>query len=83
MGEVFFTSMERLLVSRSVQSALIIANYVHLMPLKLAQIIYNELVIGIILCKIGVDSPLNVISMLRFSMGTKKIMTIELNTTII
>ena len=46
------------------------------------EIVYNEIFIGLFLQKLGIDSPLNVTSMLGFDSGTKLIVGGILNSTI-
>lgn len=82
VGGVFFGSLERLAANTPAQPALILARDACLIAPKIAEIAYNEIFIGPVLRKIGIDAPLNVTSMLRFGSGTKRIMGGVLNSTI-
>lgn len=44
---------------------------------------FNEVFIGPVLRRLGIDAPLNIMSMLRFGSGTKRIMGEILNSTLV
>lgn len=74
VGGVFFASLERLADNTPVQPALILARDACLIVPKIAEVAYNELFVGPVLRRFGIDAPLNVTSMLRFGNGTKRVM---------
>jgi hypothetical protein len=82
VGGVFFGSLEGLADNTPVQPVLLLARDACLITPKIAEIAYNEIFVGPILRKIGIDAPLNLTSMLRFGNGTKRIMGSLLNATI-
>lgn len=82
VGGVFFGSLERLAADTPAQPVLVLARDACLITPKIAEIAYNEIFIGPLLRKLGIDAPLNVTSMLRFGTGTKRIMGGILNSTI-
>lgn len=82
VGGVFFGSLERLAANTPAQPALVLARDACLITPKIAEIAYNEVFIGPILRKLGIDAPLNVTSMLRFGNGTKRIMGGVFNSTL-
>lgn len=82
VGGIFFGSLERLGANTPAQPVLILARDACLIPLKIAEIIYNHMTIGPILRVFGIDAPLNVTSMLKFGAGTKTITGSMLNTTL-
>lgn len=82
LGGVFFATVERLAANTPAQPILLIARDICLIPPKIAEIAYNELFIGPVLRRVGIDAPLNITSMLKFGNGTKVIMGGVLNATI-
>lgn len=82
VGGVFFGALERFGANSPAQPVLALARDACLITPKIAEIAYNEVFIGPILRKIGIDAPLNVTSMLRFGNGTKRIMGGILNSTL-
>lgn len=82
VGGIFFGSLERLAASTPAQPVLVLARDACLITPKIAEIAYNEIFIGQVLRKLGIDAPLNVTSMLRFGAGTRRIMGGVLNSTI-
>lgn len=82
VGGIFFGSLERLAANTPAQPVLVLARDACLITPKIAEIAYNEIFIGPVLRKLGIDAPLNVTSMLRFGNGTKRIMGGILNSTI-
>ena len=82
LGGVFFGSLERLAANTPAQPIFIVVRDVCLVPPKIAEVAYNELFIGPVLRKFGIDAPLNVTSMLRFGNGTKRVMGSIVNSTI-
>lgn len=61
---------------------MVLARDACLLTPKIMEIVYNEIFIGLFLQKLGIDSPLNVTSMLGFDSGTKLIVGGILNSTI-
>ncbi len=82
VGGVFFASLERMAANTPAQPVLVLARDVCLITPKIAEVAYNEIFIGPVLRKFGIDAPLNITSMLRFGNGTKLIMGGILNATI-
>lgn len=82
VGGVFFASLERLAANTPAQPILVLARDACLITPKIAEVAYNEIFIGPVLRKIGIDAPLNITSMLRFGNGTKRIFGGILNSTI-
>ena len=81
---IFFGSLKRLMANTQAQPILVLARDACLITSKITEIAYNEVLIGPLLRKFGMDTdtPLNMISMLRFGNGTKHIMGGVLNTTL-
>ncbi len=52
-----------------------------IMP-KITEVAYNEIFIGPLLCRVGINTLLNITSILRFENKTKRIMGGVLNITI-
>lgn len=82
VGGVFFGSLERLAADTPAQPVLVLARDACLLTPKIAEVAYNEILIGTFIRKIGIDAPLNITSMLQFGNGTKLIMGGILNATI-
>ena len=82
VGGVFFGSLERLAANTPAQPVLVLARDACLITPKVAEVAYNEIFIGPVFRRFGIDAPLNVTSMLRFGTGTKRIMGGILNATI-
>lgn len=82
VGGVFFGSLERMAANTPAQPALVLARDACLITPKIAEVAYNEIFIGPLLRRVGIDAPLNITSMLRFGNGTKRIMGGILNATI-
>ena len=60
----------------------VLAHNIHLITPEIAEIAYNEIFIGPVLRKMVNDAPLNIVSILKFGSGTKRIMSGILNTTL-
>lgn len=82
VGGIFFGSLERLAADTPAQPVLIIARDACLLTPKIVEIAYNEVFIGPLIRRLGIDAPLNVTSMLRFGSGTKRMMGSVLNSTL-
>jgi hypothetical protein len=82
IGGLFFGSLERIAADTPAQPVLVLARDACLITPKIAEVAYNEIFIGPLLRKVGIDAPLNITSMLRFGNGTKRIMGGILNVTI-
>jgi hypothetical protein len=82
VGGVFFSSLERIAADTPAQPVLVLARDACLITPKIAEVAYNEIFIGPLLRRIGIDAPLNITFMLRFGNGTKRIMGGILNATI-
>jgi hypothetical protein len=82
VGGVFFGSLERLAANTPAQPVLVLARDTCLITPKIAEVAYNEIFIGPVLRRFGIDAPLNITSMLRFGNGTKSIMGGILNSTL-
>lgn len=83
VGGIFFGSLERIAADTPAQPVLILARDACLITPKIAEIAYNEVFIGPVIRRLGIDAPLNVTSMLRFGNGTKRIAGTMLNATLI
>ena len=82
VGGVFFGSLERIAANTPAQPVLVLARDACLITPKIAEVAYNQIFIGPLLRRFGIDAPLNITSMLRFGNGTKQIMGGILNATI-
>ena len=82
VGGIFFGSLERIAADTCAQPALVLARDTCLIVPKIAEIAYNQVFIGPLLRRVGIDAPLNITSMLRFGNGTKRIMGGILNVTL-
>ena len=82
VGGVFFGSLERIAADTPAQQILVLARDACLITPKIAEVAYNEIFIGLLLRRVGIDALLNITSMLRFGNGTKRIMGGILNATI-
>lgn len=82
VGGIFFGSLERLTANTPAQPVFVLARDACLITPKIAEIAYNEIFIGPLLRRFGIDAPLNITSMLRFGNGTKLIIGGILNSTL-
>lgn len=82
LGGIFFSALERVTANTPIQPICIVARDVCLIPPKIFEIAYNEILIGPVLRVLGIDVPLNVTSMLKFGKGTQTIMGSLVNATI-
>jgi len=82
IGGIFFGSLERIASNTPAQPALVLARDACLLSPKVAEIAYNEIFVGPLLRMFNIDAPLNITSMLKFGVGTKRIMGGVLNSTI-
>ena len=74
VGGVFFGSLGRLAANTPAQPVLILARDACLITPKITEVAYNEVFVGPFLRIVGIDSPLNITSMLKFGTGTKRVM---------
>lgn len=56
------------------QPVFIAARDICLLPAKIFEISYNEVLIGPVLTKLGIDAPLNVTSYLKFGAGSRRVL---------
>lgn len=82
VGGIFFGSLERLAADTPAQPILVLARDACLITPKIAEVAYNEIFIGPWLRMVGIDAPLNVTSMLKFGVGTRRIVGGILNATV-
>ena len=80
VGGLFFGSLERIAADTPAQPVLVLARDACLITPKIVEVVYNEIFIGPLLRRFGIDAPLNITSMLRFGNGTKRIIGGLLNT---